>query len=394
MKRTNISRLLFFLLSLAFVVPLVSGALLGAPAIGEAEAEEGDSFYKYLSVFTEVLRLVRQVYVEEPDIHSLMAGALDGASDALDPFSVYVPASEVDAYLAAAAVGRKHSGLLLLKERGVVFVAAVEEGSPAASAGLERGDIVSKIDGISSRALPLWQIRETLARQPGSSVALEIVRRGESRDVTLLLGPFDRPAAHLQPRHGVQVLRISSFDANTAARVAELLSAGGSGALLVDLRGVAGGDAEAAYDVAGNFAAGQLGSLSGRDGTSQKFASDADTTWSGELGVLVDRGSQGPAEILATILHQTAGATMLGEETFGHAGRAAHVRLASGGMLEITDAFYTGPDGRPLNEALEPDVEVDLPGHLPAGDKEEGDPILDRAIELFLESVAPAAEAA
>jgi len=394
MKRINTSRLLFFVLSLALVVPLLSGSLQGASAADEAENDDGDSFYKYLSVFTEVLRLVRQVYVEEPDIHSLMAGALDGASDALDPFSVYVPPGEVDAYLAASAVGRKHSGVLLLKERGVVFVASVEEGSPASSAGLERGDIVSKVDGISSRALPLWQIREILAREPGSSIPLEIVRRGESQDVTLILGSFDGPAARLEERPGLTVLRISSFGAGTAARVAELLPEQGAGPLLVDLRGVAGGDAEAAYDVARNFAAGELGVLTSRGGTTQKFASEGGETWTGELGVLVDRGSQGPAEILATILRQSAGATVLGEDTFGHAGRAAHVRLASGGMLEITDAFYTGPDGHALDEALEPDVEVEVPFHLLTGKKEEGDPVLDRAIELFLESVEPAAEAA
>lgn len=390
MQRINISRTLFVLLSLALVVPLLSGTLLGAPP-DSGDDGEGDSFYKYLSVFTEVLRLVRQVYVEEPDIQSLMGGALDGASDALDPFSMYVPAERVEAYLAARSVGQKHTGLLLLKERGVVYVASVEEGSPAETAGLERGDIVSEIEGVSSRALPLWKIQQLLAREEGASIDLEIVRRGESKNVTVELEPFELPPARLEPRQGVNVLRIPGFRPETAERVAELLGSLHGGPLIVDLRGVAGGDAEAAYGVGERFATGELGSLESRDGETRQFSSSVTEPWGGELGVLVDRGSQGAAEILAAILRQGAGAAILGEATFGHAGRSSQVRLAAGGLLEITDGFYTGPDGEPLDEGLEPDLEVVVPFHLLAEEDSEADHVLDRAIELFLESLDDAA---
>jgi hypothetical protein len=56
-------------------------------------------------VFTEVLGLVRQAYVDQPDMGTLIAGALDGTTDALDPFSMYVPAGEVESYLQARNVG-------------------------------------------------------------------------------------------------------------------------------------------------------------------------------------------------------------------------------------------------------------------------------------------------
>ena len=62
----------------------------------EEEDEEGDgSIYKYLSVFTEVLNLIRQAYVEPTPTDSLFQGALDGTTDALGPFATFVPASEV-----------------------------------------------------------------------------------------------------------------------------------------------------------------------------------------------------------------------------------------------------------------------------------------------------------
>lgn len=275
----------------------------------------------------------------------------------------------------------------------MVYVASVEEGSPAETAGLERGDIVSKIEGVSSRALPLYQIRELLARDEGTSLELEIVRRGESQSMTLALKQFERRPARVEAREGVRILRIPGFGPDTAKRVSELLAEMPNERLLLDLRGVAGGDAGVAYSVGELFASGELGSLKSRAGATRQFASTAAESWSGDLAVLVDRGSQGAAEILTAILHQAAGATVLGEATFGHAGRAAQVRLASGGLLEITDAFYTGPDGEPLDEGIEPDFEVALPYHLLAQEEKEADPILDRAVELFLQSLDPAAPA-
>ena len=104
----NRSRLVFLLVSGVLVLTILSGTLLGAPT---RDDEGEDSLYKYLSVFTEVLRLVRQAYVDETDLDLLMNGALDGTPDALDPFSMYVPEDAVQGYLAARQVGESRSGL-------------------------------------------------------------------------------------------------------------------------------------------------------------------------------------------------------------------------------------------------------------------------------------------
>ena len=88
----NRSRILFFLISAVIVFPLLAATLVRAADKTQAKPED-DSFYKYLSVFSETLGLVRQAYVDEPDMNTLMSTALDGTTDALDPFSLYVPAS-------------------------------------------------------------------------------------------------------------------------------------------------------------------------------------------------------------------------------------------------------------------------------------------------------------
>jgi carboxyl-terminal processing protease len=352
----NRSRLLFLFVSGILVLTILSGTLLGAPA--RDDEDQGDSLYKYLSVFTEVLRLVRQAYVDETDLDLLMNGALDGAPDALDPFSMYVPEDAVDGYLAARKLGVSRSGLRIAKERGVAFVVAVQEGGPAASLGLEQGDIVSKLDGQSTRDLPLWKIEERLTAAPGTRVELEVLRAGETKDFVLELAEYEAPVAYLETHEGVPLLRIAGFSESAPGRVRDLLATVEGNQLLIDVRGVAFGDVERAYEVAKLFAAGDLGFLMKRAEKLESYSGPAAASWLGRAAVLVDRGTQGAAEVFAQILKQRAGAKLVGQPTFGFAGRTKVIDLEAGGSLVLTDAFFTGPDGEVLDEGVEPDVAV------------------------------------
>jgi carboxyl-terminal processing protease len=369
-------------LSFALVLPLTSSVMFQAAAQDRAE---GDDLYKYLSVFTEVLRLVRSVYVEETDLPTLMAGALDGAADALDPFSVYVPASQIDSYRKAKEVGRSRSGMVVLKERGIAFVVAVDENGPAAGAGVEQRDIISKIQGISTRAMPQWQILEYLTAEPGAEVELELIRRGATMEATLALAEYQPPGVSVQQVRGIDVLRVPEIDRASLERLDQLLAERRDARLLIDLRGSAGGDAEAAYELAERFVDGALGELVNGDETLERFESDGSPSFGGEVSVLVDSGSQGAAEIVAAVLQQSEKAQILGERTFGHAGRSTLVKLGSGAYLDLTEAYYTGPDGSPLSEGLEPDLPVRV-GFF-GEDESDGDAVLDKALDLLLDDV-------
>ena len=250
----NRSRLLFFVLSLLVVTSLVGGHWLADAVTGG----EDESLYKYLATFTEVLGLVRQAYVDETQMGDLMTNALDGTTDALDPFSIYIPPSQVEPFLAARRTGKRLSGLTLLKERGIAYVIAVDAGSPADQAGVRPGDVVAKVDGESTRLEPLWAIQEALAGEAGSRVAMQLLRAGEELEVSFELTPFEAPVATLErvERGGTAagVLHIARFEPATVGRVEALLGEArkaGYDRLLVDLRSTAGGDPAAAYGVAG-----------------------------------------------------------------------------------------------------------------------------------------------
>ncbi|MCP4658389.1 MAG: hypothetical protein GY856_23490 [bacterium] len=393
------SRLVFVFLSLSTVILLISGSML-AVAASRQDDDGSDSFYKYLAVFTEVLGLVQRAYVDETEPDSLITGAFEGVVDALDPFSLYVPADKVEAFEASRTVGVARSGLLVLKERGVTFAVAVEEGSPAAEAGIERGDILSRIQGKPTRRMPLFEIQAILAGPPETVIKIETLRIGRQQERELVLADYPRPGVELEEKKGVAVLRLAAFHAGTPKDIEVSLTALSTGTpelpgltvkdkLLIDLRGVAGGDEGVAYWVAGLFATGELGALAARQKVVEVFQGSDEPRWQGRVAVLIDRGTQGPSEILATVLQQTIDATLVGDRSFGYAGRQSLVKLSDGGLMQITDAFYTGPDRQPINGRLEPDLRVreDFLG-FEEEDQPPEDTILERGLDALLEEEA------
>src|SRR6187402_691202 len=132
----NRSRRRFLALSLIVLLPLVAGVLWSAGETGTKEPDP-DALYRYLAIYSETFNLVRQAYVEPSDVSTLLAGAMEGSTDALDPFSIYLPPALPGAQEGLLLPGVRHAGLVILKDRGVAYVAGVEEGSSAAAAALE-----------------------------------------------------------------------------------------------------------------------------------------------------------------------------------------------------------------------------------------------------------------
>lgn len=380
------SRLLFFLLSLAVLLPVISVSLTAAATQRD---DDDDSLSKHLSVFSEVLSLVRRAYVEETSVEDLLAGALDGSTDALDPMSTFVPAGSVAEYREARQIGRRHSGMVVAKERGIAFVLSVDVDSPAERAELEHGDIIAQIEGVSARRMPLWRLQMLLAGEPGTELELEILRRGQSHETTLELGTYETKPPSLEYRDDTALLRIVRFEQQDVAPLRELLAglkAESHDRLLIDLRGVSGGDYPVAYAMAGLFVDGQLGELKTRKESSLQFQGLEQPLWSGDTVLLVNSGTQGAAEVFATVMRQQAGSQLVGRRTFGHAGRQRLIPLSDGSQVLLTDAFYSGPDGEPIKQGLDPDVTVsEFTRSLAEQDRSIDDLTLERGLEVLLD---------
>lgn len=385
-------RLVFIGVSLLTVALLATGTMWAANQ--RAKDDGSDSLYKYLAVFTEVFSLVNRAYVDELDSESLVTGALEGTLDALDPFALLIPPGSLDTYETVNAVGHSHSGMIVLKERGVAYIVTVVPGSPAEDAGLESQQILSAVNGERTRQMSLLDIQALLAGDPGTTLEIERLDQGQKETVELTLGEYPRPAIELRAERGVAVLRLPTIDAETAADVATSLRTltaenvvlpglEQTDKLVLDLRGTAGGDPPHAYRIADLFTQGDFGALQRRGESVVAYSGDEAPLWTGEIAVLMDRGTQGPAEVLASILQQSVDASLVGVFSFGHAGRSTLVKLSNGSSLQLTDAFYTGPDLEPIHEGLEPDVKV-RPNVFGEEDP-TADPILEAGLDHLLD---------
>jgi carboxyl-terminal processing protease len=344
-----------------------------------------DPATKSLSIFSEVFSLTRSNYVEPIDSKTLLDGAYDGMSDALDPFSYYVPAASMAAYKAQQAAGAASPGIVFARRGGYPYVVAPLPGSPAEKAGVKPGDLLDTINGQSLRNSPFWKIKAALDGPAGSSCELALFRGGDEKRVTISVprGSFQPPAPSSKWERDVAIVKIPSFDANTAAAVRKELEEAqrrNITRVILDLRGSIGGEIEQAAPVASLFLSkGPVASVVTRKAAIKPLEATGNPVWSGRVVVLMDDSTAGPAEILAGALRDRGHATTVGETTVGMAIVQRSVPTHEGGTLYMTIGRYVTPSGQVLGgKGLTPDERVIVfPGE--TGDR---DTILERGLEI------------
>src|ERR1700685_2901706 len=138
-------------------------------SMGGVHASSNDGSYRQLQVYSEVLSRVRSEYVEEPNIPKVTDGALHGLLESLDSNSSYMTADAYKAFKSHKAESKGDIGAVISKRFGYAAVVDVLPGSPAEKAGVEQTDIFEVIEGQSTREMWLPEIRNLLARTPGST---------------------------------------------------------------------------------------------------------------------------------------------------------------------------------------------------------------------------------
>ena len=211
--RSNRSRAVFVVCSLA--------ALASLRAVAGPQGSGRDPASRALSIFSDVLALTRANYVESTDPRILLEGAYDGMSDALDPFSFYVPASERATFQAQQASGAVNPGIVIARRGGFPYVVAPLPGSPAEKAGVQAGDLLDSVDGKSMRNAPLWKITAALEGPEGTRVDVGLFRVVDEKKVSFRLqrSKYEPAAPTAKWESDVGVIRIPAFGPATGAAV-------------------------------------------------------------------------------------------------------------------------------------------------------------------------------
>jgi carboxyl-terminal processing protease len=334
---------------------------------GGVHASSKDDSYRQLQVYSEVLSRVQLEYVEEPNIPKVTDGALHGLLESLDSNSSYMTAEAYKAYKAHKSASKGDIGAVISKRFGYADVVAVLPGSPAEKAGIEQTDIFESIEGQSTRDMSLPEIHSMLAGTPGSTVNVAVVRarRAEpqkvviSRDVVSLPSVSDK-----MMDDGIGYVKAEVLTKGKAQEVAAKIKAlerSGAKKILLDLRNDAEGDASEGVAVANLFLNhGTISYLQGQKYPREAFNADpAKAITTLPVAVLVNKGTAGPAEIVAAAILENARGDVVGDKTFGDGSVQKTLDLLDGGALILSVAKYYSPSGKAIQDtAITPNVLV------------------------------------
>ncbi|HEY0408521.1 MAG TPA: S41 family peptidase [Pyrinomonadaceae bacterium] len=323
-----------------------------------------------LRIFENVLQHIQNDYVDEPNMEKVRAGALRGLAYGLDPYSTYLTAEQVRDYRSGAGKEQAGIGAELSQVSSYLYVVAPVKGSPADQAGVRAGDIIEYIDNKATRDISLYDARQLLNGAAGSEVKLRILR---SRPVTVTVrrGTFKAPAAEARMDAGkVGILRINSLAegeaADARARLQELTKQGAQKVVL-DLRSLAGGSLTEAVNVANLFIKdGVLAQTIGRESKTLKTftAEPKAAIFNGPLVALIDTGTAGAAEIIASALLERKRGEVVGEKSFGAGTEQQLFTLRDGDGLLLTTIKWASASGKPFlgedraRSGVAPSVEV------------------------------------
>ncbi|MBN2371321.1 MAG: PDZ domain-containing protein [Vicinamibacteria bacterium] len=377
------------------IVALISALLAAYVSLGWLGMVLGDSAYTQLALFNEVLHIVLNAYVEPVDMERTMNGAQLGLTEALDGDSSFLSDADLAALKQPSEEGE--IGAVLTRRFGFLMVVAARADSPADRAGLRSGDIIKTIDGKHTHAVSVPIGESMLRGSPGSLVKLAVFRSGtDPLNFAIVREKIARavPTSRMCEQ-SVGYLKIPELTAGTDdLAVVEItaLKRDGANKLVLDLRGAAHGKPQEAAKIAALFMEGAVARLSGRTAGEEVLATGAiRPEWRLPLTVLIDAGTAGAGEILAAALLDSGRAKLVGRRTFGRAAAQKTIPLERG-ALRLTVAHYLRLNGKPIHgEGIEPSVPVDSPQGDESETESSGDPILEKGIEVLLESVREAA---
>lgn len=338
-----------------------------------------------LRIFESVLQHIQNDYVDEPNMEKVRAGALRGLAYGLDPYSTYLTPEQVKDYSEASKDSQVGIGAELSQVASYLYVIAPTKGSPADQAGVRAGDIIEYIDSKATRDISLYDAKQLLNGAAGSEVKLRVLR-ANSRPLTLTVkrAAFRSPASEGRMEAGkIGILRINSLaqgeSADVRSKVQDLVKQGAQ-KLVIDVRATAGGAIGDAVAVANLFIKdGIIAETIGREGRILKtFTADPkNVIFNGAVVVLIDGGTAGGAEVLASAILERNRGQVIGEKSFGAGAEQQLFTLRGGDGLLLTTVKWASASGKPFlgedrsKSGVTPSVEVKRPEVAEAIDPED-----------------------
>jgi carboxyl-terminal processing protease len=362
-----------------FIAALVlAGLTLSLGGTSVSKGVDPAATYEHLKLFTDVLAIIQNQYVDETEPREVIYGAVRGMLRALDPHSSFLDPESYREMQVETSGAFGGLGIEITVRDDQLTVVAPIEGTPAWRAGVKPGDKIIKIEGIATKDMSLTDAVKRMRGPKGTKVTITILREDHKEliDVSVtreIIQVQSVKTEEIEP--GLGYLRVRQFQERTArdleAGIEKLEKTGRLAGLVLDLRNNPGGLLSSAVEVSEKFFAdGKLvvyteGRVRNQNMRFVAHAKHAITDV--PLVVLVNHGSASASEIVAGAIQDHGRGVVLGQQTFGKGSVQTIIPLPDGSGLRLTTAKYFTPKGRLIHgKGIEPDIIVEPPKEDPA----------------------------
>ena len=313
---------------------------------------------KNIDIFTSLYKELNTFYVDRTDPGILMKEAIDAMLKSLDPYTQYIPESEVEDFRLQTTGQYGGIGAMITKIEDYVVISEPYEGFPAQKAGLLPGDRIIEINGVNAKGKSTEDVSKILRGQPNTSVTLLINRPHIEQSFKVSFNrekvfvPSVPYSAYISD--GIGYVRLNSFTKNCAnnvkSSIMELKNEQNLEGLILDLRGNPGGLLNESVDIVNLFiekgveVVNTKGKIKSWDKSyvASKNPLDIDVP----LVVLINSASASASEIVSGAIQDLDRGVIIGQRSFGKGLVQQTRKLPYNSQLKLTVAKYYIPSGR------------------------------------------------
>ena len=331
------------------------------------QSEDYTELKDFYKKFNQVKAVIQEDYLEEPELKTLLDGALKGMVASLDdPYSYYLTAKEYQDFLVDVEGTYAGVGLSVTvsKDDNMITVMNAFKGSPAAEVGIVVGDKIVGIDGEDVDGTMLDAAVNKMRGEPNTKVEVSILRNGEIKDYNLTRAVINLPDMEYKMLDDkIGYIWLYRFDQNSSVNFVDALNdlhSQGMQGLVLDLRNNPGGLLDECVAIADTLLPEGLVLYSeDKHGNREEYTTNKEYL-NIPLTVLVNEYSASASEVLSGAIQDHGVGVIIGHTTFGK-GLVQTIRgpFKEGDVVKLTTAKYFTPKGRDINQkGVVPDIEV------------------------------------
>lgn len=398
-KRFKTYKIIMLVVLVAFITFLVTSIVMYQyftnDSFGKSIVEKSEQTSDIAETLEDYRKIIDKYYLGDIDEEKLKEGAIAGYIKGLDDeYTEYISKEDMADYMADATGNFVGVGVYMVQdtEANKIMVLSPIKGSPAEKAGLQPGDYIIAVDGVTYTGEQMTEASNKIKGEAGTTVKLQIQRKDETLDIELTRENIKvNPVEGEVLENNIGYIEFSSFDDGTAEEFKtkfEELQGKGIKSLIIDLRNNGGGIVDEALEIA-NYILDKDSVIlyevdKNNNETVEKTTDDPIINM--PIVILTNENTASSSEILAGALKDHKKATIVGEKTYGKGVIQRLLTLPDGSGLKITSEKYLTPNRTEINKVgIEPDEKVELPETVTniLNVEKNGDTQLQKAIEIL-----------